>query len=133
LILITTILVSITITFISSIYIKVILDKIIPQRLNKELYIITGIFLWLALLKIFNIFIKKYFTQKLNIIINYEITFKYMNKIKGAKLNDLDKITQTDHLRRMALINSVGSFIANSLFVIFGDAVMLLSSVGILF
>lgn len=131
--LITSILISIIITFSSSIYMKIIVDKIIPRNLNKELIVISLIFAWLALIKAFNLLVKKYFSRKLSLNINYNLTFAYLNKIIGANLNDLNKISKSDHLRRLGILDSVSEFITSIMFIFFGDIIMLFSSIGILF
>ena len=131
--LIVSILISIVITFSSSIYMKIIIDKIIPRYLNKELIVISLIFIWLSLMKAFNLIIKKYFSRKLTLSVNYNLTSIYINKICNADLNELNKITKSDHLRRIAMIDSVSDFIASIMFIAFGDLIMLCSSIAILF
>jgi ABC-type bacteriocin/lantibiotic exporter with double-glycine peptidase domain len=118
--------------FTFSLFTKIMIDKVIPQKLEKTLLITTLSFLFLTILRVFNNYIKSFILKKLEIRINYDITFLYLDKLKNANLNSINKITNTDNLRRIGLIEPISKFIASSFFIIFHESLLFIISTSLL-
>lgn len=126
------IVISIILTFIASIFMKIILDKIIPGRLNKTLTIVCLSFGFLAILRSLNELFKSFLVKKLSIQIEKDLTYNFFNKLGSSHYEDISKITINDNLRRIGLISHVSGFISNSYFVIFNELTMLIISISLL-
>ncbi|WKX02784.1 Mbov_0121 family peptidase domain-containing ABC transporter [Candidatus Mycoplasma mahonii] len=124
--------ISIALTFAATSLMKIIVDSIIPGGLDRQLIIIILIFIWIAFLQSFSSIFKSFFTKKLKLIIEVDLTLIYFSKIRNANILDLRKINTSDHLRRLSLIESSSSFISNIFFALFGELVTLIISVSIL-
>ena len=116
----------------SSIFMKIILDKVLPGALTNTLNILVISFLWIGFLKIAISMMKTYMMKKLLLNVESTINLKYFQKMKRASIKDLTRITTIDHIRRMSLIEHVSSFISNTLFVLFADALNFILATGIL-
>lgn len=125
-------LLSIAFTFISSLFMKIIMDKVIPGKLQSTLLIVCLSFSFLAILKSINKLIRAYLIKRLTLQIEKDITFNYFNKLNYSKYMDLSKITLNDNLRRIGLISHVSGFIANSFFVLVNEFTMFLVSTSLL-
>ena len=127
-----TIVITTIISLTSSVFMKIILDKVIPGALTKTLNVVTIGFVWLGFLKVSTSFLKNYMMSKLMLNVETIINLKYFEKMKKASVEDLTKVTTTDHIRRMSLIESVASFISNTLFVVFADILNFILATGLL-
>lgn len=122
---ITWIMVSITLSIVlsltSSLFMKVILDKVVPGVLTNTLTILVFAFVWIAILTAMNGFLKHYMILKLKNNIEVSLNKEFFKQLRFAKLSDLNKITNSDYIRRLSLIPMVANFIANTAFIIFSD------------
>ena len=123
---------SIAFTFIAPLYMKIIIDKIIPSKLSSTLTILSLSFAFLAILRAFNRFLRSYLVKKLSLQIEKDLSYTYFEKICGSSFKDVSKITNNDNLRRISMISHVSGFIANSFFVIFNEFTMLIVSMSLL-
>ena len=122
------IIISIATTFVSTFLMKIILDTIIPGVLRGQLTVIIFVFIWVALLNIFSSVLKTFFSKKLTLIIETNLTDLYFKKIRKASIIDLQKVNISDHLRRISMIESSASFVSNVFMVSFGESVKLMIS-----
>ena len=127
-----TLIISIIFVFISSIFMKIVLDTILPSKLKNTLTILSLAFAFLAILKAFNKTFRSYLIKKLSLKIETDIMYKYIRVIHKGKIQDLSKITNNDNLRRVSMIQHISGFISNSFFVIFNEVLMLIISVSLL-
>ncbi len=126
------ILVNITTTFAASIFMKIIIDTIIPGGLDSQLLVISLIFVWVAVLSVTAKLFKSLFSKKLTLRIETELTSRYFRRIRDASVIDLEKINTSDHLRRISLIESSAAFMSNIFMSIFGEVVTLIVSSAIM-
>lgn len=129
---VSSLLISIIFTFVSSLFMKIILDRIIPGKLTSLLKIICISFAMLAILRTTNKAIRSYLVKKLTLQIEKDLTFTYFEKINSVSCMNLSKITLNDNLRRIGLISHVSGFISNSFFVILNESIMFLISSSIM-
>ena len=124
--------ISVIFMFISSLFIKIVVDKIIPGKLSSTLNLLCLSFVFLSFLRAINSFIRSYFIKKISIKIEQDITFNFFKKIKRCSLKEINKLTKNDMLRRISMISHISGFISNSLFVIFNEIIILIFSTSIL-
>lgn len=84
--------------FISTIFTKVILDKVIPHHLENTLVLMTIMFSFIACLRVINMLIKSIIIKKLQN--SYELELLNVFKQKLFTASKLDRFTQNDILRR---------------------------------
>ena len=123
---------SIIFVFVSSLFMKIILDKIIPGKLNSSLAIISLSFAFLAILRAMNKIFRLFLVKKLSLQIERDLTFTYFEKIRDSGYKDISKITINDNLRRIGLIAHVSGFISNSFFVVFNELAMFIVATSLL-
>ena len=100
---------------------KIVLDRIVPGILKDTLKILVFSFVWISLLTAMNGVLKHYMILKLKNNVEVSINGEFFKQLRLARLDDLDKITNSDYIRRLSLISPVSNFIANTAFVIFSD------------
>lgn len=108
--------ISIILSFLSTFYMKIILDKIIPNAMNYGLIYITMAFIFIGFNRVITIAIKSIIIRKIENQINYKYLNLYFNKLYFCSIINLNKITKSDHLRRISTIQNISSFKANYLF-----------------
>ncbi len=126
------ILISLLFMFIFSLFTKIVIDKIVPQKLEKTLFILTVSFIFLSLLRVFNNFVKSFVLRKLELRISYDINFLYLQKLNNCNLSDINKITATDNLRRIGLIEPISKFISSCFFNVFHETILFIFSFSML-
>lgn len=126
------ILISLLLNFVATTFTKIIMDKIIPGRLNGLLMIVFVVFSTITIMRVMNNFIKNYFSKKIDMQINYEMSAIYYRKISNISVNDLNKLTISDHTRRIFLLNEVSGFISQGVFMFFNQAITFLIAMSIL-
>ena len=126
------IIVSLIFMFIFSVFTKLIVDKIIPQKLEKTLFILTLSFVFLSFLRVFNNFVKSFVLKKLELRVSYDINFLYLQKLNNCNLSDINKITSTDNLRRIGLIEPISKFISSCFFNVFHESILFVFSFSLL-
>ena len=77
-------------------------------------------------------FMKTFFSKKLTLTIETELTLIYFKKIRMASIIDLQKVNISDHLRRISLIESSSAFVSNVFMATFGETITLIVSSSIM-
>ncbi|MCK5806924.1 MAG: ATP-binding cassette domain-containing protein [Mycoplasmataceae bacterium] len=127
-----TIIISITLIFISSVFMKILMDKIIPGGAKNMLTILAISFVFIAVIRSVNILLKSYLVEKLTLNIDKELTYLFYNKLSSSSSADMMKLTNNDKLRRLGIISHTSGFIANGIFVLFNEFVMFLIATALL-
>lgn len=116
----------------SSFFLKIILDKIIPGHLTNTLLIIVISFSFIAILRVSFNFIQNYLCQKIMVYCKLTLYEIYYEKLNNAPLQELNKLTASEHLKRLRLITEVSVFVANCYKLIFEHNLLLITSSAIL-
>ncbi len=124
--------ISLFFSFVSTFYIKIILDKIIPSAMFKGLNIVTLVFVFIAFLKISTTLFKTLIVKKIETRISFLYLNQYFNKLYYCSISKLEKISRSDHLRRIGTIQNISSFKANYIFTISSEITTFLFSTIIL-
>lgn len=130
--LIVILLISAILAFSSTLFSKIIFDQVLPNFLKNVLTTLTIAFIFLALWRVLNQFLKHYFTKKLVNIIEIDLTYQYFKNYSYGYLKDIDKLTLSDHLRRLNLIPSISLFLGTMIQIIFYEAILLIIATSIL-
>jgi len=130
--LVITVILSIIFAFTSTIFTKILMDKVIPGRLNNTLKILVLSFSWIAILKVLNSLFHSFLLKKLGIQIEWKLTDMYFYKLRNGKYSELQKLTHNDHLRRINLMPSIAHFISNVYFSIFSEMITMITSITLL-
>ncbi|MGL5205836.1 MAG: Mbov_0121 family peptidase domain-containing ABC transporter [Metamycoplasmataceae bacterium] len=125
-------LIILALTFISTFYFKIILDTIIPGAMFEGLNYITLSFIFISFIKITIVCFKSIIVRKIENKINYSYVNLYFNKLYFCNLSKLEKISKSDHLRRVGTIQNISSFKANYLFTISSEIITFIFSATIL-
>lgn len=123
---------SLVLTFASTTFTKVIMDKIIPGRMSGLLIVTLMLYSTFTIVRVFNSFIKNYFMKKIELQINYELSAIYYKKITSISINDLSKLTTSDHTKRFFLLSEIASYLSNNIFMFFNQALTFLVATTIL-
>ncbi|MGL6125403.1 MAG: Mbov_0121 family peptidase domain-containing ABC transporter [Metamycoplasmataceae bacterium] len=125
-------LVSLGFSFLSTFYFKIILDSIIPNAMSEALNYVTLSFIFIAFVKITTTCFKSIIVRKIENKISYSYLNSYFNKLYFCNIEKLEKISKSDHLRRIGTIQNISSFKANFIFTISSELITLLFSTIIL-
>lgn len=116
-----------------SFYTKIIFDKVIKDESKSLLITIFVIFLLLVFFKISNNFFKKFFLKKLHLKIEENLFKNYLQSLKQIHLDQINKVSQNDLLRRMVLITNIANFLSNFLFALFSELILFIFGFLMLF
>lgn len=119
-------------SFLSTFYLKIILDSIIPNVMWEGLIYITIAFIFIAFIKIITIFFKSIMVRKIENKINHTYLNAYFNKLYFCNISKLEKITKSDHLRRIGTIQNISSFRANYIFTVSSEIITFIFSTIVL-
>lgn len=125
-------LIGVTISFVSTLYMKTIVDYVLPGRLSNTLTVLTFGFASLALLRVLNTSLRKFLIRKIELNIEIEINLAFIHKLKSIEQKQLNKFTKTDLLRRMSFIEQVSSFVSSGLFLVISEIAVLIISTSLL-
>ncbi|MGL5590991.1 MAG: Mbov_0121 family peptidase domain-containing ABC transporter [Metamycoplasmataceae bacterium] len=125
-------LITLALTFISTFYFKIVLDTIIPGAMLEGLTYVTLTFIFIGFIKLTTGFFKSIIVRKIENKINYLYANLYFNKLYFCNISKLEKISKSDHLRRVGTIQNISSFKANYLFTISSEIITFLFSTTIL-
>ncbi len=125
-------LISLSLSFVSTFYLKIILDKVIPSAMWYGLNYITLSFVFIALMKISATCFKSLMIKKIENKISHHYFNLYFNKLYFCNIHQLEKITKTDHLRRLGTIQNIASFKANFIFTISSEIIAFLFATAVL-
>ena len=125
-------LMSLILSFLSTFYLKIILDNVIPNVMQEGLNYITLAFVFVAVIKISTVCFKSLIVRKIENKISYSYLNSYFNKLYFCDISKLEKITKSDHLRRVGTIQNISSFKANYIFTISSEIITFLFSTIVL-
>ena len=77
-------------------------------------------------------FMKTFFSKKLTLRIETELTLIYFKKIRESSIIDLQKVNISDHLRRISLIESSSAYVSNIFMASFGEAITFITASSIM-
>lgn len=125
-------LITLGLSFLSTFYLKIILDSVIPHAMLNGLNYITLAFIFIAFIKTTTICFKSLIVRKIENKISYSYLDSYFNKLYFCNIEKLEKISKSDHLRRIGTIQSISSFKANYIFTISSEIITFLFSTIVL-
>ena len=134
LILMSTILIIIllALTFVSTFFMKIVFDKIIPAQAINLLGLIAIFFLAIAIVRVLTNYLKQLFIKKLALELELILYQKYKEKLAFADFKTISTFQKSDLLRRMLLIESCSVFLSTSIFVIIEEGITLSVALAIL-
>ncbi|MGL5308511.1 MAG: Mbov_0121 family peptidase domain-containing ABC transporter [Metamycoplasmataceae bacterium] len=119
-------------TFVSTFYFKIILDTVIPGAMLEGLNYITLVFIFISFIRVASICFKSLIVRKIENKINYTYINSYFNKLYFCNISKLEKISKSDHLRRVGTIQNISSFKANYIFTISSEIITFIFSASVL-
>lgn len=116
--------------FISTIFTKIVIDKVLPHHLEDTLVMVTIMFSFVAFLRVINMLVKSIVIKRLQNIYEFELLNAFKQKLFTA--SRLDRFTQNDILRRWSYISNISSMYANGFFVVFNEVIVFIVSMGLI-
>ncbi len=123
---------SIVITMTTSLFLKLIMDKVIPSGMYNTLTLLTLSFVSIMIFGAINTGVRNYIIYKIYLKVNSDMFDQVMDKLYNCKLESLDKLTKIDVLRRINLIDPISLFISSTLFSVFMDGLSLTISIALM-
>ncbi|WP_069096568.1 Mbov_0121 family peptidase domain-containing ABC transporter [Mesomycoplasma ovipneumoniae] len=118
--------------FLSSLFMKTIIDKVLPQQDIGLVIKVSIFFAWIVIWRILQDIIKKIYIHKIELKIEKDIFDRFFNALKTGKNFQLLKLDNHDYIRRINLIPSFASFSASFYYHIFNEVITFLISFFIL-
>lgn len=122
----------VVLSFISTFYIKLLIDQIIPSQLKYELIIISLFFVLLMILKTLFSSLRSWSIHKIELKYNIMFLDKFINKINLVKWMKISSFDESMHLKNIELAINISSFKANYLFTSISQGFCLIFSTSIL-
>ncbi|WHF53588.1 Mbov_0121 family peptidase domain-containing ABC transporter [Mesomycoplasma ovipneumoniae] len=118
--------------FLSSLFMKTIIDKVLPQQDIGLVIKVSLFFAWIIIWRILQDIIKKIYIHKIELKIEKDIFDRFFNALKTGKNFQLLKLDNHDYIRRINLIPSFAAFSASFYYHIFNEVITFLISFFIL-
>ncbi|MDW2860839.1 Mbov_0121 family peptidase domain-containing ABC transporter [Mesomycoplasma ovipneumoniae] len=118
--------------FLSSLFMKTIIDKVLPQQDIGLVIKVSIFFAWIVIWRILQDIIKKIYIHKIELKIEKDIFDRFFNALKTGKNFQLLKLDNHDYIRRINLIPSFAAFSASFYYHIFNEVITFLISFFIL-
>ncbi|MDW2924888.1 cysteine peptidase family C39 domain-containing protein [Mesomycoplasma ovipneumoniae] len=118
--------------FLSSLFMKTIIDKVLPQQDIGLVIKVSLFFAWVVIWRILQDIIKKIYIHKIELKIEKDIFDRFFNALKTGKNFQLLKLDNHDYIRRINLIPSFAAFSASFYYHIFNEVITFLISFFIL-
>ncbi len=118
--------------FLSSLFMKTIIDKVLPQQDIGLVIKVSLFFAWIVIWRILQDIIKKIYIHKIELKIEKDIFDRFFNALKTGKNFQLLKLDNHDYIRRINLIPSFAAFSASFYYHIFNEIITFLISFFIL-
>ncbi|MHA0314628.1 Mbov_0121 family peptidase domain-containing ABC transporter [Mesomycoplasma ovipneumoniae] len=118
--------------FLSSLFMKTIIDKVLPQQDIGLVIKVSLFFAWILIWRILQDIIKKIYIHKIELKIEKDIFDRFFNALKTGKNFQLLKLDNHDYIRRINLIPSFAAFSASFYYHIFNEVITFLISFFIL-
>ena len=122
----------VALAFLSTFYIKIVLDQIIPSQLKDQFLLITFFFIGLFIVKSLLGSTKKWFLHKIELKYNLNYINKYLDKINTIKWIKINQFDESMHLKNIELLSQITSFKANYLFTTISQGFCLIFATAIL-
>ncbi len=125
--------VSLLLMFLSSFFLKIILDQVIPGHLKNTLLVIVISFSFIAILRVSINFVQDYLSNKILFYFEWKLYKVYWHKLSSSSsLQELNKLSTSEHLQRLNLIPQISQFITSFYQLIFQYSLLLIFSTSIL-
>ncbi|MBG0730937.1 Mbov_0121 family peptidase domain-containing ABC transporter [Mycoplasma sp. 'Moose RK'] len=118
--------------FVSSLFLKTVIDKVLPQQQISLVLKVCLFFIWIAFWRVLQDLFKKTYIQKIEMQIEKDIFDRFFNALKSGKNFQLLKLDNHDYIRRINLIPSFAGFSASFYYHIFNEIITFLISFSIL-
>lgn len=118
--------------FVSTFFIKIIFDYVLPNQQVKLAILLFIAFLWVNIIRFINDFFRGFVIKKSQNSIELDLNKQYYSKIKNAKYKCLSKLNNADLLRRSAYIESIANYQATFTFAILSEIFTLVLSTIVL-
>ncbi|MBU4691621.1 ATP-binding cassette domain-containing protein [Mycoplasma sp. ES3225-GEN-MYC] len=119
---------SVILTFSSSFFVKLTFDYVLPNNLIKTLIVLFISFLWINILRFINSSIKDIIIRKLSNKIELEISENFYLKIQRLPINELNKMTHNELIKRASYINFIANYKANFVYSFFVETASIIVS-----
>lgn len=114
--------------FASSFYLKYVIDKVIFSNESDKLLTITIIFVWIFVVRILSEFINNFLKQKMMQKIEFSLLNIFIDKSLNGKIQQIEKISKSEYLQRVASISEVSLFYSNVIVIIFSNILSIMVS-----
>lgn len=114
--------------FASSFYLKYVIDKVIFSNESDKLLTITIIFVWIFVVRILSEFINNFLKQKMMQKIEFSLLNIFIDKSLNGKIQQIEKISKSEYMQRVASISEVSLFYSNVIVIIFSNILSIMVS-----
>lgn len=114
--------------FASSFYLKYVIDKVIFSNESNKLLTITIIFVWIFVVRILSEFINNFLKQKMMQKIEFSLLNIFIDKSLNGKIQQIEKISKSEYMQRVASISEVSLFYSNVIVIIFSNILSIMVS-----
>ena len=114
--------------FASSFYLKYVIDKVILSNESDKLLTITIIFVWIFVVRILSEFINNFLKQKMMQKIEFSLLNIFIDKSLNGKIQQIEKISKSEYMQRVASISEVSLFYSNVIVIIFSNILSIMVS-----
>lgn len=114
--------------FASSFYLKYVIDKVIFSNESDKLLTITIIFVWIFVVRILSEFINNFLKQKMMQKIEFSLLNIFIDKSLNWKIQQIEKISKSEYMQRVASISEVSLFYSNVIVIIFSNILSIMVS-----
>lgn len=114
--------------FASSFYLKYVIDKVIFSNESNKLLTITIIFVWIFVVRILSEFINNFLKQKMMQKIEFSLLNIFIDKSLNGKIQQIEKISKSEYMQRLASISEVSLFYSNVIVIIFSNILSIMVS-----
>ena len=114
--------------FASSFYLKYVIDKVIFSNETNMLLTITIIFVWIFVVRILSEFINNFLKQKMMQKIEFSLLNIFIDKSLNGKIQQIEKISKSEYMQRVASISEVSLFYSNVIVIIFSNILSIMVS-----
>ncbi|QBF34856.1 ATP-binding cassette domain-containing protein [Mycoplasmopsis phocirhinis] len=119
-------------TFVTSFFIKIVFDFILPNHLEKTLLVLFSLFIWINTLRFINDFIKRVIIKKMTNKIEIEIKSAIFNKLDNLPLDEINKLTKNEIFKRISYVSFIANYKANFVYSFFVNIFTIIASSVIL-
>ena len=120
-------------TLISPYFLKLIIDKVIPNNGYKLLNFLFLFFLWLVIVKLCFISISTIIKNKKSLSLKIKLKNIIVHNFINARYKDIQKLSTMDWFRRLGIVDTLIEYYLNLLSVLTRDIIIIFSSIIFLF